>query len=91
MPPKSVDILMVELDHLKGDFKELKEILLKHMEHEEAQMTALIDRLENRFSAKWVEKLVAGGIVMLLVAFGTYLGYSVVHTVKEESKVEVSK
>lgn len=48
-------------------FAEMKEMLAKHMEREEEQLAKLIDKLDQKFASKWVEKIVAGGIVMILV------------------------
>jgi DNA-binding protein YbaB len=54
-------------------FAEMKEMLAKHMEREEEQMEKLLTKLDEKFASKWVERIVAGGVVMILVSFGTHL------------------
>jgi flagellar basal body rod protein FlgG len=68
------------LDEFKEDtaarFDKFERLLSSHMEREEAQskedandMKNLIAGLEGKYAAKWAEKIIVGGVVMILVSF----------------------
>ena len=86
MSPKSIDVVMAELDHLKEDFKELKLILLKHMEHEEAQMEKLLSSLDNKYATKWVEKFLAWLAIMIFVGVAWLAGNAIIQSIQHQEQ-----
>lgn len=79
-------LLTQSFNSMEKAFAEMKEMLAKHMEREEEQLAKLIDKLDQKFASKWVEKIVAGGIVMILVWFGSYLGLSIIANIKDQNQ-----
>lgn len=60
------------LMNIQDDVKEIKTMFQKHIEYEESQLDELRKYMDDKFASKWVEKLVAGAVVMILVGFGGF-------------------
>lgn len=60
------------LMNIQEDVKEIKAMFQKHIEYEESQLEELRKYMDDKFASKWVEKLVAGAVVMILVGFGGF-------------------
>lgn len=78
MTEKEIIILSKELEYMNKNIQDLYEILKNHIEKEEAQMEKLLDRLDKKYSWKWVEKIVGGAVGMILVSVFSALIYLVI-------------
>lgn len=60
VPKKETDIaislLQNNFNHMEETISELKDTMVKHYSKQEEQMAQLIESMDRKYSAKWVEK-----------------------------------
>lgn len=85
MSEKEIAVLRNELDHMNKTIQDLHELLKLHIEKEEQQreksdrqIEKLIEWLDNKYSSKWVEKVVWSAVWIILVSVFGSLIYLVV-------------
>lgn len=80
MSEKDIVILTNDMKHMHEKMQELYDMLITHMKKEEEQMEKLLEKLDQKYATKWVEKVVGWAIWMVLVSVFSSLIYLVVKT-----------
>ncbi len=75
------------LMEIQKDIRELKEILVEHMRHEEGQIDWLIKYMEDKFASKWVEKMAVWVITAILVSVWGFAWNAILYQIKSDKQV----
>jgi len=72
---------------IQKDIRELKDMLVEHMRHEEKQIEWLREYMEQKFASKWVEKIAVWVITAILVTVWGYAGNAILYQIKNDKQV----